>query len=36
MDPINRISEISISAHVCPLWLWIDNICFDVNWINHC
>lgn len=36
VDPINRISEISISAHVCPLWLWIDNICFDVNWISHC
>ena len=36
VDPINRISEISMSAHVCPLRLWIDNICFDVSWINHC
>lgn len=36
VDPINRIRDISINAQVCPFWLWMDSICFDVNWTNHC
>ena len=33
IDPVN---EINISAQVCPLWLWMFIICFDVSWTNHC
>lgn len=36
VDPINRIRDISIRAQVCPLWLWIVSICFDVSCTNHC
>lgn len=36
VDPINRISEISIRVQVWPLWLWIVIICFDVMWTSHC
>lgn len=36
VEPMNKISDISIKAHVCPLWLWMDSICFDASWINHC
>lgn len=36
VDPINRMSDISISDHFCPVWLWIAIICFDVRWIIHC
>lgn len=31
VDPINRIRDISINAHVCPLGLWILIICFDTS-----
>lgn len=36
VEPINRISEINISVHVCPFWLWIAIICFEISWISHC
>lgn len=36
VEPINRISDINISAQVCPLWLWMDSICFDVSRTSHC
>ena len=35
-DPINRIKDISINVHVCPLELWIPTICFDTSWSIHC
>lgn len=31
VDPINRIRDISINAHVCPLELWVLIICFDTS-----
>jgi hypothetical protein len=36
VDPINRMRDISIRAHVWPLWLWIESICLDVRWTSHC
>ncbi len=36
VEPIKRISEININVHVCPFWLWIVIICFEINWISHC
>ena len=36
VDPINKIRDISINAHVCPLVLWIPIICFDTSWSTHC
>lgn len=36
VDPINRIKDISINVHVCPLMLWIPIICFDTSWSIHC
>lgn len=33
IDPGN---DITISAQVCPLRLWMFIICFDVSWTNHC
>ena len=36
VDPINRIKDISINVHVCPLELWIPTICFDTSWSIHC
>lgn len=36
VEPINKISDISIRAQVRPFWLWIVSICLDVSWINHC
>ena len=36
VDPINRIKDISINVHVCPLELWILIICFDTSWSIHC
>lgn len=34
--PINRIRDISIRVHVCPLVLWMFIICFDMSWSVHC
>lgn len=31
VDPINRIRDININVHVCPLELWILIICFDTS-----
>ena len=31
VDPINKIRDISINVHVCPLVLWILIICFDTS-----
>lgn len=31
VGPINRISDISITVQVCPLWLWMAIICFGIN-----
>ena len=36
VDPINRIKDISINVHVCPLMLWIPIICFYTSWSIHC
>lgn len=36
VDPINIISEISISDQVRPFWLCMAIICFSTNWISHC
>lgn len=36
VEPMKRISDISIRVQACPLWLWIVIICFEVKWINHC
>lgn len=36
MDPMNRIRDMSINVHVCPLVLWIPIICFDTSWSAHC
>lgn len=36
VEPINIIKDINIKAQVCPLWLWILNICFAVNCNSHC
>ena len=36
VDPINRIKDININAHVCPLALWILIICYDTSWSIHC
>lgn len=36
VDPINKIKDISINVHVCPLVLWILIICFDTSWSIHC
>lgn len=36
VDPINRIRDININVHVCPLELWILIICFDTSWSIHC
>lgn len=36
VEPINIISEISISVQVCPFLLWIVIICFVVIRISHC
>ena len=36
VDPINRIRDININVHVCPLVLWILIICFDTSWSIHC
>lgn len=36
VEPMNIISEISISAQVCPFLLWIFIICLVVTRINHC
>ena len=36
VDPINRIRDMSINVHVCPLVLWIPIICFDTSWSTHC
>lgn len=36
VEPMNRMSDISIRAQVWPLWLWIVIICFEVKWISHC
>lgn len=33
---MNIIKDINIKAQVCPLWLWMLNICFAVNCNNHC
>ena len=35
VDPINKIKDISINVHVCPLALWIPVICFDTSWSTH-
>ena len=35
VDPINRIKDISINIHVCPLML-IPIICFDTSWSIPC
>lgn len=32
VDPINRIKDISINVHVCPLVLWMPIVCFDTSW----
>lgn len=31
VEPINRISDISMRDHFCPVWLWIVIICLDVR-----
>lgn len=36
VEPINIISEISMSVQVCPFLLWIVIICLVVIRINHC
>lgn len=36
VEPMNRISEININVHVCPFWLWMAIICFEISWISHC
>ena len=36
VEPMNRIRDISINAQVCPFWLWMASICFDVSCTNHC
>lgn len=36
VEPINRISEISISDHVRPFGVWISIICLRIVLINHC
>lgn len=36
VEPMNRISDMSIRVQVCPLLLWIAIICFDVSWTSHC
>lgn len=36
VEPINRISDMSMRVQVCPLLLWIAIICFDVSWTSHC
>lgn len=33
---MNRIRDININVHVCPLVLWIIIICFDTSWSTHC
>lgn len=36
VEPTNRMSDTSIRVQVCPLWLQVDIIYFDVSWISHC
>lgn len=36
MEAINKISEVIISDHVCPLELCIPINCFDVSLVSHC
>lgn len=36
VEPMNRISDISMRDHFCPVWLWIVIICLDVRWSSHC
>ena len=36
VDLINRLKDININVHVCPLELWILIICFDTSWSIHC
>lgn len=36
VEPINIISEVSMSVQVCPFLLWIAIICFVVIRISHC
>lgn len=36
VDPMNRIKDISISVHVCPLVLWMLIICFEISCRIHC
>lgn len=36
VEPINKIKDISIRAHVCPLRLCMASICFAVSCTSHC
>lgn len=36
VDPINIISDTSISDHVRPFGEWISIICFTIILISHC
>lgn len=36
VEPINRMRDISIRAHVWPLRLWMESICLDVRYTSHC
>lgn len=31
VEPMNKMSDISISDHFWPVWLWIDIICLAVR-----